>query len=266
MTGFAGPIDWQLDRDSGIPVYAQIERRLSELIESGVLAVGERVPSERELAELAGVSRLTARAALDSLARKGCSSGDRATRKRCQPLEADLDLTDSAASPRWSDAMASPPPRACRSCPDPAPRAVAAELGSPWRPGLPRPPPAARRGHADRARGLVDPGRAVSRIPGHDVRGSAVRADARRLRDRARPRHPARSSRCWLTAARRMRFRPAREPADAREPRRALPRAGIPVEFARDHHRGDRARFTVEVSTPAWRGNRADDSTAESRV
>ena len=24
---------------------------------------------------------------------------------------------------------------------------------------------------------------------------------------------------------------------------------GIPVEFARDHHRGDRARFVVEVRT-----------------
>jgi DNA-binding GntR family transcriptional regulator len=24
---------------------------------------------------------------------------------------------------------------------------------------------------------------------------------------------------------------------------------GVPVEFARDHHRGDRARFVVEVAT-----------------
>ena len=82
--------DWSLDRESDVPAYAQIERRLGALIESGALVVGARVPSERELAELAGVSRLTARAALDSLARQGLlERGRRPARNHGQQLEAD---------------------------------------------------------------------------------------------------------------------------------------------------------------------------------
>jgi GntR family transcriptional regulator len=62
---------WTVERPSVLPPYAQIERRLEALIESGALQPGDRLPSERELAMRVGVSRLTARAALASLAQRG---------------------------------------------------------------------------------------------------------------------------------------------------------------------------------------------------
>lgn len=58
---------FQVDRQSKLPLYDQIERNLCELIVSGRLKAGETVPSEWELAELYGVSRLTVRKALDEL-------------------------------------------------------------------------------------------------------------------------------------------------------------------------------------------------------
>jgi GntR family transcriptional regulator len=48
-----------------------IEERLTERIESSVIGLGERLPSERELAESFGVSRMTVRQALASLESRG---------------------------------------------------------------------------------------------------------------------------------------------------------------------------------------------------
>jgi GntR family transcriptional regulator len=62
---------WMVTRDSELPAYAQIEQRLATLITDGELAPGDRLPSERDLAARVGVSRLTARAALASLAQRG---------------------------------------------------------------------------------------------------------------------------------------------------------------------------------------------------
>jgi GntR family transcriptional regulator len=60
----------RLDR-SVAPAYAQIEDRVAEAIRVGDLNPGDRLPSERELAERLQVSRMTLRQALDSLARRG---------------------------------------------------------------------------------------------------------------------------------------------------------------------------------------------------
>ena len=48
-----------LDRNDATPLYVQIKDRLAELIQSGLLAPGARLPSTRELASSMGVNRNT---------------------------------------------------------------------------------------------------------------------------------------------------------------------------------------------------------------
>lgn len=54
-----------------LPAYLQIEDDLGRRIERGDLAAGSRLPTERSLATSLGVSRMTVRAALERLARRG---------------------------------------------------------------------------------------------------------------------------------------------------------------------------------------------------
>jgi GntR family transcriptional regulator len=62
---------WRLRPGSSVPAYTQIEEQLAARIEAGELRAGERLPPERELAEGLGVSRMTVRQALTSLAARG---------------------------------------------------------------------------------------------------------------------------------------------------------------------------------------------------
>ncbi|MEM9532902.1 MAG: GntR family transcriptional regulator [Pseudomonadota bacterium] len=57
-----------LDPDSPTPLYHQLYTMLRDCIVGGVLKDGERMPSEKELAESFNVSRITARRALHDLA------------------------------------------------------------------------------------------------------------------------------------------------------------------------------------------------------
>jgi GntR family transcriptional regulator len=57
-------------RDSS-PLYLQLARHLSEAIHEGVYSVNAALPSERTLAESTGVSRVTARKAIDQLVQQG---------------------------------------------------------------------------------------------------------------------------------------------------------------------------------------------------
>jgi GntR family transcriptional regulator len=66
-----------LDRKSVIPLYYQIQQRLLEQIHSGTLKVGQPVPSEQEISERMGVSRMTARHALKSLCSMGVAYSQR---------------------------------------------------------------------------------------------------------------------------------------------------------------------------------------------
>ena len=56
-----------LDRTSPMPLYHQLKERLVERIASGTWPPESRLPSERELCELFGISRITVRQALDQL-------------------------------------------------------------------------------------------------------------------------------------------------------------------------------------------------------
>jgi GntR family transcriptional regulator len=67
-------LDWAdlvPDRESPVPLYYQLAAAIRERIRSGSLAPGEQLPAERDLAERAGISRMTARQALADLARGG---------------------------------------------------------------------------------------------------------------------------------------------------------------------------------------------------
>lgn len=63
-----------LHHDSPVPLYVQIKDLLQTQIETGAYVIGQRLPSERELAQRFNVSRMTARQALQSLAQEGLTS------------------------------------------------------------------------------------------------------------------------------------------------------------------------------------------------
>ena len=60
-----------VDRSSFEPPYAQVARGVRERIVSGEYRAGDRLPSEAELCELYGISRMTARRAVAMLVRAG---------------------------------------------------------------------------------------------------------------------------------------------------------------------------------------------------
>src|SRR3546814_21093484 len=60
-----------VDRLQPVPLYHQIFLQLRGEIATGERAVGSRLPTEQELSESFGVSRIAARRALDALAQAG---------------------------------------------------------------------------------------------------------------------------------------------------------------------------------------------------
>ena len=61
----------EVQKDSSVPLYSQVERMVMDMIGSGKLSPGQRAPSEREIAETLGISRMTARAAMSNLVADG---------------------------------------------------------------------------------------------------------------------------------------------------------------------------------------------------
>ncbi len=57
--------------EGGGPLYRQLGRRIATAIEGGALGPGESLPSERELAQLTGLSRVTVRRAVEALVEGG---------------------------------------------------------------------------------------------------------------------------------------------------------------------------------------------------
>ena len=60
-----------LDPNDSLPLYQQLQRGLREAIEKRILGPDDALPSERQLAEDLGVSRITVRKAIDGLAAEG---------------------------------------------------------------------------------------------------------------------------------------------------------------------------------------------------
>lgn len=65
------PITFQIDKNSIIPVYYQLQDALVDLIESGQLQPDEMLPSENELSKELGISRNTIQRALKYLVDRG---------------------------------------------------------------------------------------------------------------------------------------------------------------------------------------------------
>jgi GntR family transcriptional regulator len=63
--------EYDLDKNSSMPLYYQIEQMIKDMIDSDQLLPGQRAPSERELAETFGISRMTVRAAMSNLVADG---------------------------------------------------------------------------------------------------------------------------------------------------------------------------------------------------
>ena len=242
--------DWRVDRDADVPAYAQIAERLSALIEAGSLEVGGRVPSERELAEWTDVSRMTARAALQALQDQGVvARGAGRTGTLVAPPPVDHDLTAFAGFTEMvlrQGMNASATVRVAESLPAPA-EAVSQLRLEPDAEAL-------RIVRVRRADGepltLEDSWLPAALFPGllgNDLSGSLYELMAG-----------------YGLAPVRATERLAPVLADADEAhalrtdvgaplmlveRTAFAADGTPVEYARDLHRGDRARFVVHVAT-----------------
>ena len=57
--------------EDGTPLYLQLARNLRDHIESGGIIPGNALPSERDLSEMAGLSRVTVRKAIEQLIEEG---------------------------------------------------------------------------------------------------------------------------------------------------------------------------------------------------
>ena len=62
---------FQLDLQSRIPIYEQMKKKIVELVVTGVLPVGEQLPSVRSLAREVGVNPNTVQKAYQELEREG---------------------------------------------------------------------------------------------------------------------------------------------------------------------------------------------------
>jgi GntR family transcriptional regulator len=241
----------RLHRDSPIPVWAQIEDELAARICGGELHVGDRLPAERELAEQMSVSRGTVRQALDALAARGLVERGVGRGTFVAAGKVEVRLQDVAGfTEQMARAGLQASARLLRAGVTRAPAAVAAALD------LEEGAPVVRierlRLAGKLALTLEDSWIPCARFPGIedlDLRGSIYGL----MRD--------------LYGHGPVRVVEALEPVVAQShsaevlgvpagaalmlvERTAFDADGVAVEYARDLHRGDRARFVVEAAGP----------------
>jgi GntR family transcriptional regulator len=123
MTTLAQLGDFRPDPDSATPLYLQLAHKLSSGIMSGDWRADQALPSERMLSDMLGISRVTARKAIDMLCERGMltrrrGSGTYITPKLEQPLSRltsfseELSQRGFRAGSRWLErgtGVAAPP-------------------------------------------------------------------------------------------------------------------------------------------------------------
>lgn len=246
-------MEFIVDTGAGRPVYQQIEEQVADAIAAGALGAGDRLPPERDLAARLGVSRMTVRQAFDALARRdlverGVGRGTFVSSPRVE-----LDRTERVAGFTEQMERAGLEPSATvlaaevTGAPAPIARALGLETGARVarvrrvRSGGGMPfkledswlPEALFPGVTD-----LDLGGSLYAIMGGRYGHAPVRA-IERLEPVA-----ARARDADALGVR------ARSPLMLVE-RVAYDAGDVPVEYAEDRYRGDRARFVVEVAPRA---------------
>ena len=240
---------WTVAERSPKPAWVQIEEQLADRIESGALTAGQRLPPERNLAAALTVSRMTVRQALASLAARGLVERGvgrgtfvRDAAKVVHDLTRVAGFTEEVerqgleAGARILDA------RQCAS-----PDHVAAALGI---------DPGAAVVRVERVRlgggspiTLEDSSLPAARFPGlldQNLSGSLYAL----MRDRYGL-GPVTATE-WLEPMAARAYEADALEVEEGSPLMLVERVayaadGTPVEFARDCHRGDRARFVIRV-------------------
>lgn len=93
--------DGALDRATGMPLYQQMVALLTNRIRSGAIAAGEYLPSENDLCAEYGVSRITAKRAMNELAQAGLVARERGRGTRV--LDIQLSPVFSASIDGWRE-------------------------------------------------------------------------------------------------------------------------------------------------------------------
>ena len=241
---------WRLRPGSSVPAYAQIEDQLAVRIESGELAAGERLPPERELADGLGVSRMTVRQALSSLAARGLVERGVGRGTFVARGKLDHDLRKVAGFTELMRRQGIEPGAKLLSAeesrtPEPVARALGIEPGAP-----------AYRIQRLRSGGGVPLALEDSWIPAAPFPGllelglgGSLYALMRDLYERG----PVRAVERLEPVLARSHEAAALDVAEGSPlmlvERVAYAADGTAVEFAHDRHRGDRARFTIEIAS-----------------
>jgi GntR family transcriptional regulator len=239
-----------LDHASGVPIHLQIEDQLAALVTGGRLRSGDRLPPERELAADLGVSRMTVRQALASLAARGVLERGVGRGTFVAEPKVEHDHTRVAGFTAQMEAAGlEPGAKVLQAAVGPAPPEVADALA--LGDGAAAVHVARLRSGGGQPLTLESSWIPDERFPGfleQDLRGSlyALMRDAYGL---APVRAVERLEPVLAGAAEAEALGVApRSPLMLVE-RTAYAADGTPVEHARDRHRGDRARFVVEVAT-----------------
>lgn len=250
---------WRIRAGSDVPAHVQIEEQLAERIASRELMAGEQLPPERELAQGLGVSRMTVRQALGSLAARGLVERGVGRGTFVAHRKLDHDLTRVAGLTERLERHGLEPGAQVREVVERnASWAIAAGLE--LEPGSPV--IRVRRLRLGNGVPLVledsyVPGALFPGLAERDLSGSLYA-----LMRNEYGREPVRAvERLEPVVARAHEAKALKVEQGAPlmlVERTAYDVDGTPVEFARDRHRGDRARWIVKVTSDALVDVRSD--------